>query len=64
MLERTKRKGGVILVKILGISGSPRKGNTLELVGEDLKSLANIASWIINKDVPEDVVYRITKIIC
>jgi hypothetical protein len=34
MLERLKRKGGVILVKILGISGSPRKGNTLELIEE------------------------------
>ncbi|PKP59921.1 hypothetical protein CVT91_05965 [Candidatus Atribacteria bacterium HGW-Atribacteria-1] len=31
---------------------------------EDLKSPASIGSWIINKNVPEDVIYRITKIIC
>ena len=35
-----------------------------DIVEEDLKSPASIASWIINKNVPEDVVYRITKIIC
>jgi TRAP transporter TAXI family solute receptor len=37
---------------------------TYGVVEEDLKSPASIASWIVNKDVPEDVVYRITKIIC
>jgi multimeric flavodoxin WrbA len=33
----------VILVKILGISGSPRKGNTLELVEEALKAASEVA---------------------
>lgn len=37
---------------------------TYDVVEEDLKSPASIGSWIINKNVPEDVVYRITKIIC
>jgi len=37
---------------------------TYGVVEEDLKSPASIASWIINKNVPEDVIYRITKIIC
>jgi len=37
---------------------------TYGVVEEDLKSPASIGSWIINKNVPEDVVYRITKIIC
>jgi len=37
---------------------------TYDVVEEDLNSPASIASWIINKNVPEDVVYRITKIIC
>jgi len=31
------------LVKILGISGSPRKGNTLELVEEALKAASEVA---------------------
>jgi len=37
---------------------------TYDVVEEDLNSPASIASWIINTNVPEDVVYRITKIIC
>ena len=37
---------------------------TYGVVEEDLKSPTCVASWIAHKDISEDVVYRITKIIC
>jgi len=37
---------------------------TYGVVEEDLKSPTSINSWIFNKNVSEDVVYRIAKIIC
>lgn len=41
-MERGRKKGGIVLIKILGISGSPRKGNTLELVEEALKAASEV----------------------
>lgn len=35
-----------------------------DVVEEDIKSVASVVTLIFNKDVPEDVVYRIVKIIC
>lgn len=37
---------------------------TYGVVEEDLKSPGVTASWIAHKDISEDVIYRITKIIC
>ena len=42
----------------------PKGTYGVDVVKEDRKSITSFVTLIFNKDVPEDVVYRITKIIC